>query len=150
MVTIISNSNLKAGEIGNIENDFVDLVDNYLPIAIAVGFILIISSMILNKFLLRKLSIITLLLAIIFYIGFISIYIYELPNLTDTIVGSIFGNGNLEISIPGENIYEIFSCSWGLGVGFYLLLCSIIFQIITLYLNLKKDILNSKNIKNLK
>ena len=138
MVTIISNNNLTAGELANLQNDFVDLVDNYLPIAIAVGFILIISSIILNMFSFRKLSIIILFLGLIFYICFISIYIYELPNLTDTIVGNIFGNGNLEISIPGENIYEIFSCSWGLGVGFYLLLCSVIIQIFTFYLNLKK------------
>ncbi len=144
MVTIISNSNVTAGENANLENDFVDLVDNYLPIAIAIGFILIISSMILNWFSLRNFSIIILLLALIFYIGFISIFIYELPNLTDTIVGSIFGNGSLEISIPGENIYEIFSCSWGLSIGFYLLLCSVIIQIITFYLNLKKDIIKSK------
>ncbi|KYK23653.1 hypothetical protein AYK24_07170 [Thermoplasmatales archaeon SG8-52-4] len=143
MVTIISNSNVTSGEIANLKNDFVGFVDNYLPIAIAIGFILIISSIILNMFSFRKLSIIILFLGLIFYICFISIYVYELPNLTDTIVGSIFGSGNLEINIPGENIYEIFNCSWGLGAGFYLLLCSIIIQTIAFYLNLKK-------IKNLK
>jgi hypothetical protein len=69
---------------------------------------------------------------------FLGVYLHELPTLTNSAAGSIFGNGDLEISIPGENMYETLSCSWGLSIGFYLLLISIGILIIAIVLDIKK------------
>jgi hypothetical protein len=151
MVTISSNNNVTAGEIVSLDKAFINMVDTILLIVIAISFILIISSLILNRYSLRRFSLTAFLAAIAFYIGIIIMFISEMSKLANTTVGSLIGNGNLEISIPGEKLFETIACGWGPSIGFYLLLCSTIILIFAFYLNTRQTIFKYlKKIKQLK
>ena len=62
-----------------------------------------------------------------------------MSEVANAIVGSFFGSGNLDISIPGESAFVTMSCSWGPGLGFYLFLSSFIILGIVLFLNIKPE-----------
>jgi len=80
------------------------------------------------------------ILAILIYIGSIVVFSYAMSELANETVGSFIGDGNLDVSIPGEKLYETISCSWGPSIGFYLLLCSIGVLIFAFYLITRKTI----------
>jgi hypothetical protein len=80
--------------------------------------------MLLNKFNKKRLSLIVFILALIMFIGSAFIFYYAMSEFTNTTVGSFFGNGNLDIAIPGEKTYVTMTCNWYPSTGFYLILIS--------------------------
>jgi hypothetical protein len=62
------------------------------------------------------------------------IFVYAFSQLTQVGVGSFMGSGNLDVTIPGEIEQTAISCSWGPGLGFYLLIPSLILLILTLFI----------------
>jgi hypothetical protein len=144
MVSITSNSNVTAGEIGTLEQDLTQIVDTVLPPVILATIVYIFISIMLDKYNIKRLSSVVLLTGVIFYIGVIVIYLYEMSRLANSIVGSLIGGGDIEIMIPGEKIYQTLSCSWGPGIGFYLILTATILLIFTLVLYIKRHFSRKK------
>jgi len=136
MITITSNDNVISGEITSLDETYTSIVD-ILPIIIFLGIGCILAPTIFNRYIKRKLSFILFLLALIFFIGSIVLFSYAMSEMANATVGSFYGSGNLDISIPGEKTYEIMSCSWGPSLSFYLLLISIVILIIFFWLNIK-------------
>lgn len=148
MVSITSNTNVTAGEISSLKEDFTQIADAVLPPVIFATIIYIFISMILDKYNIKRLSLVVLLTGIIFYIGVIGMYLSEMSKLANTTVGSLMGGGDLEIMITGEKVYEALSCNWGPSIGFYLMLIVTIILIFSLVLYIKKTFLKKKNLNN--
>jgi hypothetical protein len=66
----------------------------------------------------------------------------ELANVT---VGSFIGNGNIDVNIYAENIFESIHCSWGLGIGFYLFIASTVVLLFASFTIFRKNRLKSAN-----
>ncbi len=144
MTTLTSNNNLTAGEASILDEKYTFVVD-LLPLSIIAGILCLLVPIILKRYIKGKLSFLILLLVLIIFIGTIVIFSYATSEMANATVGSLYGSGNLDISIPGENNYEVMSCSWGPDLSFYLFLSSIIILIIVLWLNIKnRDYLMSK------
>ena len=137
MVTITSNTNVTAGELASLDERFTSVID-LLPTLMTVGFICIISSIILDRYSKRRLSLLVFFLAIVIFVGSIVIFSYAMSELAKVGVGSFIGNGNLDVHILGEKMYETLSCNWGPSLGFYLLLISTIVLAFVAILKLKK------------
>ena len=154
MVTITSNDNVTIGEPYLLGDEFSAEVDllfttvvvgfisaiELLPTVMIVGIICIISSLILTNFSKRRLSFVVFLLAIILFIGTIAVFSYAMSELASASIGSFIGEGNLGVSMPGEESYDTVFCSWGPNIGFYLLLVAIGILIFTIASNIRKKI----------
>jgi hypothetical protein len=67
------------------------------------------------------------------------LFVFAMSELANATVGSFIGSGNLDVDIFGENIFEKISCSWGPGVGFYILFLAFLILGIVLFLEKKKN-----------
>jgi len=47
------------------------------------------------------------------------VYLGAMSAFTDVGVGSIVGNGRIDISIPGQDVVTPIMCRWELGLGFW-------------------------------
>ena len=139
MVTITSNDNATVGELTPLDEnlkkeinilfitvavEFLFVMD-LLPMLMFIGFIFIIASIILKRYSKNRLSLVVFFFAILTFIGSIVVFSYSMSELANQTVGSFIGEGNIDVIIPGEEMYEKVSSSWGPGTGFYLLMCSI-------------------------
>ncbi len=152
MITITSNDNVTIGEpylVGDgfsaeVELLFTTVVVSFISVIelltaiMIVGIICIISNLILTNFSRRRLSFVVFLLAIILFIGTIAAFSYAMSELTNESIGSFIGEGDLVVSIPGEESYDTVFCSWGPNIGFYLLLLSLVVLILIVVLNIKR------------
>jgi hypothetical protein len=120
-----------------------ETVSGYLPdlfifsmksicMIIIMGAILTFLNMILERFNKNKLSKFSLLLAILSLTGSILIFYYAISTLAKAGIGSFFGKGYMNITIPGEETSAALYCNWGPSFGFYLLLVAIILLIASL------------------
>ena len=137
MVSFTANENLSSGELSSLDQRFVSVI-NYLPLMIFVGIICIIGCMILPRLNKTKLSFLARVGAIIIFIGSVVLFFVAMSLLSNVTVGSVFGTGDVEISIPGEDMYQTLNCIWGLNIGYYLVCFSIILLIIEFILYLKR------------
>ena len=144
MVTIFSNENVSAGEIASLNETFTFAI-NLIPIIIVIGILCIVTSMILNKYNKKRLSLIVFVLALIVFIGLILSFSYAMSEFTNKTVGSFYGEGSLDIAIPGEKMYVAIPCSWGPSAGFYLLCISFAVLMVNFLLHLKKTLFKKKN-----
>jgi len=71
-------------------------------------------------------------------IGSILIFSIGMSALAEVGIGSFIGDGNLEVSIPGEEVAATVLCSWGPNVGFYLYVISIIMIALIIIYDVKK------------
>ncbi len=147
MVTIFSNENVSAGEIASLNETFTFAI-NLIPIIIVIGFLCIVTSMILDKYNKKRFSLIVFVLGLIIFIGSIFTFTYAVSEFTNTTVGGFYGESYLDIVIPGEKMYVTIPCSWGPSAGFYLLCISIAFLMVNLLLYLKKFYLKKFKINN--
>jgi hypothetical protein len=139
MVTITSNSNVSAGELATLNEQFTEVV-NLFPITISVSIFCILANLIFVKYHLKKSSFLTFILAILFFIGSNVVFFIAMSELGKVTVGNFMGSGNIDFSIPGENMYETIPSSWGPDIGFYLLLGSVVVLILSFCLYIKKII----------
>ena len=75
------------------------------------------------------------------------VFIVAMSELTNIVVGSVLGSGNIEIDIPGEDMTEYISCSWGFNLGLYLIIASSIISGLLFLLNLRKMIFKKNRSK---
>ncbi|MDH7507615.1 MAG: hypothetical protein QHH15_07540, partial [Candidatus Thermoplasmatota archaeon] len=118
MVTIFSSENVTAGETALLNETFTFVI-YLLPIIIVTGFLGIVISMILNKYDKKRLSVIVFILTLIIFIGTLMVFYFAMSEFTSSTVGSFYGQGDLEISIPGEKMFVTMLCTWRPGIGFY-------------------------------
>ena len=136
MITITTNDNVSSGEIISLDETFSSIID-LLSLIIIVGILCILTPIILKRYIKGKLSFMIFLLVLIIFIGSIVIFSYATNEIANVTVGSFYGNGDLDVNIPGENTFETMSCSWGPGLSFYLLLISIVILIIVFWFTIK-------------
>jgi hypothetical protein len=136
MITITTNNNISAGEITSLDEAFTSVVD-LLPFVFIIGIACILISIIFNRYFNRRIQFLFLLFTVLIFICSIVIFSYAMSELANVTVGSFYGNGNLDINVPGEKTYEIMSSSWGPGLSFYLLLISILLMIFIFYKYIK-------------
>ena len=155
MVDITKDTNITAGDLIDLDGSLKQEVDilfakvdvtfesviESLSKAIAIGVIFVLFSMILNIFSKKRLPILSLFIAIIILLGSIIVFSYALSIFTNTTVGSLIGNGEFDVSVPGEKADITLSNSWGLAEGFYILLFSIVILMILFIYNIKNPIL---------
>jgi hypothetical protein len=165
MVDITKNSNVTAGGLtplkeelkqdvnlifATVEVTFISIID-LLPKLIIIGVLFLISSIILNIYLKKKLSVLFFFLSILILLGSIIVFTYAMSILTTTSFGGFFGSGNIDVLIPGENMYVTMKSSWGPGIGYYLLILTnvilifiFIFKIKNQFIDIIKRILPKK------
>lgn len=139
MVTITSNENVTAGELASLDEKFISVITP-LTVVIGFGMLGILASVILNRYKRHKISLLVSLLSLVALIVSIAVFFYAMSQLANATVGSVTGNANLDVNIPGENMYESVPCSWGLNFGFYLLLSAIVVLTLVFCLNLGRMI----------
>jgi glucan phosphoethanolaminetransferase (alkaline phosphatase superfamily) len=132
IITLTTSSNAIGGEISVVPED-VTMVLTILSLLVALTcFLLFLSLLIMKR--LRKITMILSLLSIVILVLSLVVFVYAFSQLTQVGVGSFMGSGNLDVAIPGEAEPSTVSCSWGPGIGFYLLIPSLILLIITLFI----------------
>jgi len=137
LVTITSTSDIVAGEIAALPELFTSVM-TLLFIALALGCILIIFNMVLSRFNKNRLSFLSLLFGFLAIGGSLFMFFYATFELAKVGVGSFFGKGAIDVSIPGEGMRIAVFCSWGPAIGFYLCLISICILFSILVFNIKK------------
>jgi hypothetical protein len=146
LVTITSAEDIIAGEL-LLSNEEFKFSMTLVIILTAIGCICVgvnIYSKYFSK--MSRLSFIILLIGSIFFICSLLIFVIGTSQVTEVGVGSFFGNGNLDISIPGEDTYETLICSWGPGFGFYLyIFASLLLIVLNLFIIKKKLLKKFKN-----
>jgi hypothetical protein len=143
MITLTLKENITAGDVLLLDNDFTT-VTNYLPVIIIVGILCFIGGMFLDQFKNKKISFFVYLAATAILFASAIVFIVAMSELTSIGVGSVLGKGEIDIDIPGENMIESISCSWGFHLGLYLILGSSIISGFLFLLNLRKMLFKSK------
>ncbi len=137
MVTITSNGSLNAGEIVSLDERFISAI-NIVTVIIGFSVLSIIATLIADRYKKRKTSLLIFVILLIGLMVSIVLSFYAMSELATATVGGIAGSENLEVNIIGEDMYVKVPCSWGPSIGFYLLLISVIFLVVTFVLNLRK------------
>ena len=138
LVTTTVTNDVIAGELASLPDIFVNVVTLILLFTV-VGCLLISSSILFKKFnkeLLYKLS---LILALVGFIGSLLIFFIGMSGLAEAGVGSFIGEGSLDIAIPGEETGEAIYSNWGPSVGFYIYVVSIVVLVFTIIKIIKKS-----------
>jgi len=119
MITLTSMQDTLTGEASYLPEEFTFATTMILLVAL-IGCVFLYSTILLKTrlnnlmyFIVRILNLLVLLLPLIIYL----IAINEVSSIT---VGSISGNGFLDIGIPGTNSMYATPCVWSLSSGFYL------------------------------
>jgi hypothetical protein len=146
MITLTLNENITAGDVLPLDKEFTNVTD-YLPLIIILGILFFTGGMILDKFKNRKFSFFVYLAATVILFVSAIIFIVAMSELTSIGVGSVLGSGNIDIDIPGENMIESISCSWGFNLGLYLILGSSIISGFLILLNIREFVFKKKRSK---
>ena len=146
-MTITTNSDFISGSIATMEEAFVMVIDLIMYASfLAVG--LIILNVLIKRFTNHKrIELFVLLLALFLMIGCIAGFCFATSILSDATVGSIFGSGEVNVAIYGENVFQKIPCSWGLNIGFYSFVFSTIVLISMFLSNIRNRFFKSKNYK---
>ncbi|HVQ00725.1 MAG TPA: hypothetical protein VMT57_04350 [Candidatus Thermoplasmatota archaeon] len=131
IVTLTTSSNATGGEISAVPQQ-VTMVLGLLSLLVGVAFLVILGSLALkSKF--RKITILVWLLSIIVLLLTSILFYFAFSQLTQVGVGSFMGSGTLDITIPGVEAPVQVPCSWGPGLGFYLLIVALALVILTFF-----------------
>jgi len=68
----------------------------------------------------KKLYLLLLFFAMFMFASSILIFSIGMNELAEVGIGSFIGEGNLDVSIAGEESASTILCSWGPNIGFYL------------------------------
>jgi len=139
MITTTTTQNTIAGEPSYLPDEFKIAITMIIILTIA-GCVLLA----LNQFLIntdrKKLHKLSKIFTVLLFIGSISVFVVALNEVCKVSIGSIIGQGQLEVGAPGESQINLVSCNWGPDIGFYIYLSSIIVLISLILINfLKKD-----------
>jgi phosphoglycerol transferase MdoB-like AlkP superfamily enzyme len=132
IITLTRSSNAIGGEISAVPEE-VTMVLGVLSLLVAVTcFILFLSLLTMKR--LKKTTMMLSLLSIAILLLSLIVFFYAFSQLTQVGVGSFMGSGNLDVTLPGEVEQTTIACSWSPGIGFYLLIPSLILLVLTLFI----------------
>ena len=137
LVTTTVTPDVISGELASLPELFVDVV-SLIPILTAIGCLLILSSIFFKRYNKKRLYFLSLIFAIIALIGSVLIFSVGMSELAGVGVGGFIGDGNLDVTIPGEETFATIFCSWGPSVGFYLYVISVVILVIIIVFNIRK------------
>jgi omega-hydroxy-beta-dihydromenaquinone-9 sulfotransferase len=129
MITITSTENAIAGEPSYLPDEFKLAITMIIILTIAGCVLLALNQFFMNngkKRLRKMLKIFTVLL----FIGSISVFVVAENEVCRVSIGSIIGQGQLEVGVPGESKINSVLCNWGPSIGFYIYLAAIIVLIV--------------------
>ena len=76
---------------------------------------------------------------VVLFVCSLGLFIGALSEFTKVSVGGLFGQGTLDVMIPGEDVAVPVVCHWGLGVGLWLYLFSaLVVVVLIIFLRYKK------------
>ncbi len=130
MVTLTSSSDFIGGSVSVINDDFTSvmvLISGFLMFSI----ILILISLFFKKRF-SKLKNIILFTSILLLIICIVLFYYAMSMVTNIGVGGFMGSGDISVFIPGNIQSMDLACDWGPGIGFILVLVSLIFLFLSM------------------
>ena len=133
IITLTKSSSAIGGEISAVPED-VTMVLGVLSLLVVVTCLFLFLSLFTMKRL-RKTTRILSLFSIVILVLSLIVFVYAFSQLTQVGVGSFMGSGNLDVTLPGEVEQTSISCSWGPGIGFYLLIPSLILLVLTFFIN---------------
>jgi uncharacterized protein (TIRG00374 family) len=124
LITITQTSTIIAGELASLP-EIIDLVVLLLLASTIAGIVFLSLAMFIkNKNSLK--CFISFLLAFLAFLATIGIYLMAMAELSAATVGSLFGSGSIDTSIPGQAMNAVVASNWGPGIGFYLYLIATI------------------------
>jgi hypothetical protein len=129
MITITTTENAIAGEPSYLPDEFKLAITMIIILTIAGCVLLALNQFFMNngkKRLHKILKIFTMLL----FIGSISVFVVAQNEVCRVSIGSIIGQGQLEIGVPGESKINSVLSNWGPSIGFYIYLAAIIVLIV--------------------
>jgi len=136
LITTTTTANVVSGELAFLPELFIDVV-SLVPLFSLLACLFILSSMFFRTRK-TKLYLLLLIFAMFMLISSILIFSIGMNELAEVGIGSFIGGGNLDVSIPGEEVAATMLCSWGPSVGFYLYVLSIVILVVIIILNVKK------------
>jgi len=125
MITITSNNGVVSGDIDTIDDSFASVIGVIFILIVFVCFLIFFDT-IFRYYQNKNWEFIFYLLELIVFVVILFVFVYAMYEFSNVIVGGLSGNGNIDVLIPGEGIYEKMSSSWGLGIGFYLILIAMV------------------------
>jgi len=123
IVTLTRSSNATGGEISAVPGE-VTMVLGLLSLLVVVACVLLVVSLV-TAARLRKTTMLLTLLSVVVLLLTLVVFYYAFSQVTQVGVGSFMGGGTLEVSLPGGTGQVSVPCSWGPGIGFYLLILSL-------------------------
>jgi hypothetical protein len=138
IITFTKTQNISAGYFSTSDENF-NLAINISYIFIIIGVILLILNLFL-KYLYKKktFSLIFTFLAVITFLLSLSLFSFAISEFSNSTVGSLNGEGILDINIIGENMFNQILCSWHLSSGFIVITLVLLLTILCLILEKKK------------
>jgi len=130
IVTTTEAGEYVEAEPANLPAEFSDFLFAIVIISLVASLFIFLSRFVKKR---RKTMLSLGILSIILLILTIVIFSYGFSELTKVGLGNIQDSGTLNILIPGTNEYVDISASWGLSIGVYLLIISIILVSISAY-----------------
>ncbi len=118
MIESIDYKGLTYFDIGVLPEVFISFLGGLVFILYS-GFILIGISFIPNILYKRRLTKVLIISSILFLILFVSAFLLGMSKVTEISLGSLQGEGILEVVVPTKEIIYM-NASWGVGIGFYL------------------------------
>jgi hypothetical protein len=131
IVTLTKSSEAIGGEISAVPAE-VTMVLGLLALLVGVTCGSIVISLLIRRF--RRTTLIVSFLSLVLVILTLGVFYYAFSQVTQVGVGSFLGSRTLDVSIPGEVEQVAIPCSWGPGVGFYLLVLSMVLLILTFFM----------------
>jgi len=137
MITTTTTVNTIAGEPSYLPDEFRMAITMIIVLTIAGCVLLALTQFLIKddkKRLHRFLKIFTMLS----FIGSISIFVVAMNEVCKVSIGSIIGQGQLEVGVPGESEVHSILCNWGPGIGFYVYLVATIVLLIPILITFVK------------
>jgi len=122
MVTNTVYKNIQELELANIPKEFTDFLFIIIIITLISILPILFSILLKNR---KRISYALTILGLLFLILSCVIFSYGFGELTKVGLGSLQGSGILNVSAPGTDKFVDVSASWGLYLGFYLIIISI-------------------------
>lgn len=142
MIDKISYNNEIYQDLATIPEEFTEFL-LVLIIILYSGLLLMGISFMPNIFLRRRFSLILVFSSILFVILVNTAFTYGMIKITELSLGSLQGNGILDIILPnGDTAYM--NSSWGLGIGFYICIFSSLILIFAGFVDFFKKKKSSK------
>jgi len=128
IVTLTTSSNILGGEISQVPEEVTMVLGVIALLMIVTSFIILLSIFTYKK--MARTSAVLAILCIIFLILVLVIFTFAMSQITEVSVGGLFGEGDIETTIPGLSENVLLPSTWGPETGFYLTLAAVVILIV--------------------